>query len=69
MALWLKHLMYTVWGPEFGSPEPAYDAHLQLQFWKVETGDPQSKLASKTSHIGQLWVLLGDPASMNKVEE
>lgn len=58
MALWLKHLMYTERRPEFQSPEPAYDAHLQLQFWKVETGDPQSKLASKASHVGQLWVLL-----------
>jgi len=31
--------------------------------------DPQSKIAVKTSHIGELWVCLRNAASMNKVEE
>lgn len=36
---------------------------------QTDTGYPQNKLASKTSHVGKLWVELRGPASLNKVKE
>jgi hypothetical protein len=35
----------------------------------AQTGDPESKLASETHSIYELWVSLKDPASKNEVEE
>lgn len=35
--------------------DPRSAAHLHFQLWKVETGGPRSKLANKTSHMGELW--------------
>lgn len=50
-------------------------ACLQFQPPKVETGEPQSKLATKSWHICKLWVSLSiwvwltDPSLISKVEE
>lgn len=32
------------------------EAYLQFQLWQEDAGDPQSKLASRACHIGELWV-------------
>lgn len=40
-----------------------------ISVWKGGTGHPQSMQTSETNRISELWVLLRDPASMNKVEE
>lgn len=44
-------------------------AHLQFLPAKVEAGDLQNKLDSKTSPLSELRVSLRDLASMNKAEE
>lgn len=45
---------------------PAYNLSLGMH---AQTGDPESKLASETHSIYELWVSLKDPASKNEVEE
>lgn len=39
--------VYKAWNPDFQKP-------CKCQVEKAETGDPKSKLASKTSHIREL---------------
>lgn len=39
------------------------EAHLQFQLQKVETEGAQSKTASKTSHINEIWFNLRNKAN------
>lgn len=61
MARWVAHLLCELEDLSSG-PQTRHKslvgvaAHLELQHEKVETRDLQNQVASKTSHIGKLWV-------------
>lgn len=44
-------------------------ALLWFQRWKADTGGPQSKLASTSSYVGELWFWRRYPVSMNGAEQ
>lgn len=71
MAQWSEPFLHTREDPCSDPQKPTKKygvcAVTYLEF--KETEDLQSKLPGKTSHIGKLWICLGDSASGTRVEK